>query len=378
MIALARKTLVYEWRRFVPVVLAVGFSGLMLVVQAALVLGIFGASALYVNASSADLWAGYPGTQSVNFGRTVSADAEMRLRMDPEVVAVEPYQWVDGDWTPERVDAGSVSIYLSGIAVGPDAMLFSKLLSPDLRKRLREPGAVIVDSADLESLGVAEGGKAWINGHPVRVVAAIAGLRGLGGVNVLASLDSARVIGGPQAGRGSTYYVARLADPSRAPAVQARLAQSDASFGPLQVWTAQEFAQRSQQYWLLDTGAGMAVLFMALIVCLVGAVITNQSFAAVVAASAREYATLNALGASRGALARVVIEQACLVGGLGMVLAAVASALLLAVAVFYHVPVAMTLTAALGCAALVALMALMSSVMAVRGLIRTDPALLLR
>lgn len=140
MIALARKTLVYEWRRFVPVVLAVGFSGLMLVVQAALVLGIFGASALYVNASSADLWAGYPGTQSVNFGRTVSADAEMRLRMDPEVVAVEPYQWVDGDWTPERVDAGSVSIYLSGIAVGPDAMLFSKLLSPDLRKRLREPG----------------------------------------------------------------------------------------------------------------------------------------------------------------------------------------------------------------------------------------------
>ena len=38
MIALARKTLVYEWRRFVPVVLAVGFSGLMLVVQAALVL----------------------------------------------------------------------------------------------------------------------------------------------------------------------------------------------------------------------------------------------------------------------------------------------------------------------------------------------------
>ena len=378
MIALARKTLVYEWRRFVPVVLAVGFSGLMLVVQAALVLGIFGASALYVNASSADLWAGYPGTQSVNFGRTVSADAEMRLRMDPEVVAVEPYQWVDGDWTPERVDAGSVSIYLSGIAVGPDAMLFSKLLSPDLRKRLREPGAVIVDSADLESLGVAEGGKAWINGHPVRVVAAIAGLRGLGGVNVLASLDSARVIGGPQAGRGSTYYVARLADPSRAPAVQARLAQSDASFGPLQVWTAQEFAQRSQQYWLLDTGAGMAVLFMALIVCLVGAVITNQSFAAVVAASAREYATLTALGASRGALARVVIEQACLVGGLGMVLAAVASALLLAVAVFYHVPVAMTLTAALGCAALVALMALMSSVMAVRGLIRTDPALLLR
>ena len=202
MIALARKTLVYEWRRFVPVVLAVGFSGLMLVVQAALVLGIFGACAIRERVS-ADLWAGYPGTQSVNFGRTVSADAEMRLRMDPEVVAVEPYQWVDGDWTPERVDAGSVSIYLSGIAVGPDAMLFSKLLSPDLRKPARA-GAVIVDSAGPGIAGRGGRRHGLVNGHPVRVVAAIAGLRGLGGVNVLASLDSARVIGGPQAGRGST------------------------------------------------------------------------------------------------------------------------------------------------------------------------------
>jgi len=378
MIGLARKTLIHEWRRFVPVVLAVGFSGLMLVVQAALVLGIFGTAALYVNASSGDLWAGYPGTQSVNFGRLVDADTEMRLRMDPEVAAVEPYQWVDGDWTPERADAGSVSVYLSGISTNDDAMLFSKLLPVELRKRLREPGAVIVDGADLDTLGAATGGRAWINKHPVRVIAVLPGLRGLGGVNVLASLDTARAIAGVQADHGSTYFVARLANPGRAAVVQARLAEPGSSFGPLQIWTAQEFAQRSQQYWLLDTGAGTAVLFMAFIVCLVGAVITNQSFAAVVSGSAREYATLNALGASRGALARVVIEQACMVGGLGLLLAAVVSVGLLALAAAYHVPVAMTPIAALGCAALVALMALLSSVMAVHSLIRTDPSLLLR
>ena len=74
----------------------------------------------------------------------------------------------------------------------------------------------------------------------------------------------------------------------------------------------------AQQYWLLDTGAAWPRCH-ALIVCLVGAVITNQSFAVVVAASAREYATLNA----RRPCARwpASIEQACLVGGLGMVLA---------------------------------------------------------
>ena len=97
MIALARKTLIHEWRRFVPSVFAVGFSGVLLAMQAALVLGIVGSAADYVTAASADLWVGYPGTQSVNFGRNIGSDVEMRLRMDPEVEAVEPYVWVDGD-----------------------------------------------------------------------------------------------------------------------------------------------------------------------------------------------------------------------------------------------------------------------------------------
>ena len=39
MVPLARKTLVYEWRRFLPSLFAVAFSGLLLLVQAALVLG---------------------------------------------------------------------------------------------------------------------------------------------------------------------------------------------------------------------------------------------------------------------------------------------------------------------------------------------------
>ncbi len=377
MIALARKTLVYEWRRFVPVVLAVGFSGLMLVAQAALVLGIFGTAAIYVKASSANLWAGYPGTQSVNFGQSVDPDVAMRLLLDPDVEAVEPFEWVDGDWRAQAGNSGSVSVYLSGISVSDGALMFDQLLSPEMRARLREPGAVIVDEADLQTLGLGRDvSRAWINGSAVRVVGLLRGLRGLGGVNVLASVDTAREIKADPAARGSTYYVARTrAAPEQ---VQARLNDGSTAFGPFEVWTADQFASRSQRYWLLDTGAGMAVLFMALIVCLVGAVITNQSFAAVVASSAREYATLNALGASRAALAKVVIEQSCMVGGMGMVLAAFISSALLGLAAFYHVPVAMTPVVALACAVLVGLMSLLSSVMAVRALWRTDPSLLLR
>lgn len=378
MIPLARKTLVHEWRRFVPAVFAVGFSGLLLMVQAALVLGIFGSAAVYVRASTADLWAGYPGTQSVNFGRAIGRDVESRMRMDPAVTAVEPYLWVDGDWRSAQAGAGGISVYVSGIRSAPDGMLFARLIAPWQRDALREPGAVIVDRADLDTLGVRVGQTAWINSHPVRVAAAVDGLRGLGGVNVLASLDTAREIAGAEAGSGSTYVVARTRSPADAAAAQARLSQGGPGFGPFEVWTARQFSRRSQLYWMFDTGAGVAVLFMVIVVCLVGTVVTSQSLMGVVAGTAREYAVLNALGASRGALGRLVIEQACWIGGLGLLVAGATSAGLLGVAAAYGVPVAMTPRVAAACAVLVGIVALFSGFFAIRGLLRADPALLLR
>ncbi len=384
MIALARKTLVHEWRRFIPSVFAVGFSGVLLAMQAALVLGIFGSAALYVTASSADLWIGYPGTQSVNFGRTIGRDVDMRLRMDPDVAAVEPYVWVDGDWRSDSAAGGAasehgggVSVYLSGIATDDASMLFSHVLQPWQRQRLRETGAVIVDRADLQTLGTSEGGVAWVNNHRVQVVAAVDGLRGLGGVNVLASLATAREIAGDP-GQSSTYFVARVRPGASAKAVKQRLNQPTPSFGPYEAWTAREFARRSQRYWMFDTGAGAGVLFMAVNVCLVGSVVTSQSLKAVVAASSREYAVLNALGVSRAALGRVVVEQACWIGGLGFVMAALASAVLLALAMAYRVPVALNASAVLACAVLVAVLSLLSGLGAMRSLLRADPATLLR
>lgn len=378
MIALARKTLVYEWRRFLPAVLAIAFSGVLLTVQAALVLGIFGSASVYVTGSTADLWAGFPGTQSVNFGRAISPDVEVRLRMDPDVTAVESYVWVEGDWRDRASIGGGVPVFVSGIDTHADAMMFARLIGPAVRQRLADPGAVIIDRADLQSLGVDGGGHAWINGQPVHVVATVVGLRALGGVNVLASLDTARMLDTTDSPPGSaTYFVARVRDPAQADAVRQRFTP-DAAFGPFQVWTADAFSSLSQRYWIFDTGAGVAVLFMAGIVCLVGAVITSQSLMAMVVASAREYATLNALGASLSALSRVVVEQSCWIGALGLIVGGLVSAALLWVAASRDVPVALDPTVAAGCAVLVVGLALISGLVAVRGLSRADPSMLLR
>lgn len=377
MVALARKTLIYEWRRFLPAILAVGFAGLLQLLQAALVLGIFGSASVYITGSSADLWTGYPGTQSVNLGRSIDSGVEMRLRMDSAVTAVEPFHWVDADWRGPS-DTGGVSVFVSGINARPDGMLFAHALPPALRARLNEPDAVIVDRADLDSLGVKVGDSAVINGHRVRVVGVSSGLRALGGVNVVASLATAAELDtDPSNANRMTYFVAKLRDPAAADDVAARL-RGNGAFGKYDVWTAQDFARRSQLYWMFDTGAGAGVLFLAGIVFLVGAVITSQTLVAAVIGSVREYATLNALGVGVGALRRVVMEQAFWVGALGLVGSTVLGAIALAIARSRSVPVALDPWTTLACLALGMGLAIVSGLAAMRSLRRADPATLLR
>lgn len=377
MVALARKTLIYEWRRFLPAILAVGFAGLLQLLQAALVLGIFGSASVYITGSSADLWAGYPGTQSVNLGRSIDSGVEMRLRMDPAVTAVEPFHWVDADWRGPS-DTGGVSVFVSGINARPDGMLFAHALPPALRARLNEPDAVIVDRADLDSLGVRVGDSAVINGHRVRVVGVSNGLRALGGVNVVASLATAAELDtDPSNANRMTYFVAKLRDPAVADDIAARL-RGNGAFGKYDVWTAQDFARRSQLYWMFDTGAGAGVLFLAGIVFLVGAVITSQTLVAAVIGSVREYATLNALGVGVSALRRVVMEQAFWVGALGLIGSTVLGAIALAFARSRSVPVALDPWTTLACLALGMGLAIVSGLAAMRSLRRADPATLLR
>ena len=377
MVALARKTLVYEWRRFLPAILAVGFASLLQLLQAALVLGIFGSASVYITGSSADLWAGYPGTQSVNLGRPIGEDVAMRLRMDPDVVKVEPFRWVDADWRGPH-DTGGVSVFVSGIDPRADGMMFSRALPPALRARLNEPGAVIVDKADLDSLGVTIGDTAAINGQRVKVVGVSSGLRALGGVNIVASLETARVLDvAPDDAGMMTYFVAKLR-PGVRPKAAARRLNGSISFGPYTVWTAKQFARESQLYWMFDTGAGAGVLFLAGIVFLVGAVITSQTLIAAVIGSIREYATLNALGVGRGSLRKVVMEQAFWVGALGLLCSVVIGAILLVIARNRSVPMEMRPLTALACLTLSMALAIVSGLASVRSLRRADPASLLR
>ena len=377
MVALARKTLFYEWRKFLPAALAVAFSGLLLLMQAALMFGIFDSASVYVSKSAADLWAGYPGTQTIELGRPIPRDTEMSLLMDPAVARVEPFHWLDGDWHGPA-DRGSVSVFISGIDPGADGLMFAQAIPPDVRRKLFEPGSVIVDQADLPKLGLAIGGAATLNGHRVKIVAACSGLRALGGVNIVTSVATARRLNSDAVDRDKVaYYVVKLrpgADPDQ---VRDRIEKTWPA-RRFTVWTKAEFAHTAATYWMFETGAGLGFVFFTFVVFIVGTVITSQTLVAAVASHVREYAMLNALGAGHGALRKVVLEQALWVGSIGVVVGAVVSAALMLLANSQNVPVAFDLVAGSACVILVLTIALLSGVMAVRAVSHLEPANLLR
>jgi putative ABC transport system permease protein len=376
-VALARKTLINEWRRFLPAVVAVAFSALLLLVQTALVLGIFGSAAIYIEASKGHLWVGYPGTRTVELGRLLPADTEIWVRLDEAVDRVEPYRWLYGDWRV-RSDQGAFSMYVSGIDTSADGLMFTRVLPATLRARLEQPDSIVVDVADMDKLGVALGDRPRINGHEVEVVGTLTGLRTLGGVNILTSLETAgRIQPGGLADERVAYYVVRLRDGANAADAQRRLNAQGREHG-FQVWSRDEFAKVVTRYWLFDTGAGLAVLFLSVVVSLTGAVITSQTLMGAVAGSASEYAALQALGIGMGALRRVVIEQAAWIGASGLLLGIAGAAAALWMASRNDVPIAVEALPSLACALLVLGISMISGWAAVRALRQADPASLLR
>lgn len=376
MVSLARASLRYEAKRFLPAVLAVAFSGLLMLVQLGLLLGMFGTVSTVIDHARADLWVGYAATPSFDLGRAIAVRHETALLMHPQVAAVQRLLVGYADWRGPngRPTAGM----LIGVDTAAESLSTPMSFTSEQRRALREPGAVIVDETDLDKLGARVGASAEINGRRVRVVGVSSGFRSIGGVTLFCSLHTAYLLLGPSADVDSTtYLLVKLRDPAIAESVRDAL-QPRVEHPPYKVWTAPEFSVESQRYWLLESGAGAGFAFSSALGLVVGVVITSQTLMAALIASLREYATLRALGVARRRLRAVVLEQAFWIGLLGLGVAGFASAAVWLMAKAYHVGMTFTGWAVLGTGAVTLGVALGAGLLALRALARVEPAALLR
>ena len=246
-------TLWYERHRYLPGVLAVGFSALLIALQCGLLLGLFSITSIPVDHTRADIWVGSPEVLSVDLGRPVPESYLLRVASQPGVISAEIYLQGFAYWG--KPNGGSELCVLIGSRLEENSLGAVKELTPELRARLTEPGAIIIDESDGQRLGIKNiGDVAEITGQRVRVVGMVKGLRSLAGPYIFASLSTARPLLRlfPEQ---TTYVLAKCRNAADAPAIVERLR----GFHNMSAFTSQEFTLRTRMHWLTKTKAGIAL-----------------------------------------------------------------------------------------------------------------------
>ena len=135
---------------------------------------------------------------------------------------------------------------------------------------------------------------------------------------------------------------------------------------------------RTPDQWLTRTKAGIALGYAALLGLLVGLLITAQTLYAATMASAKEFATLLALGIPRRKIYGLVIVEAFWVGVIGVLLACPVVLGLAELASMAGAKVVVRWEILLGAALITLATALLAGVFALRSVRRIEPMSLLR
>jgi putative ABC transport system permease protein len=383
----ALATLWHERSRFLPGVLAVAFSAVLIALQCGLLLGLFSITSLPIDNTRSDLWIGSKEVKSVDLGRPIPMTHMSRLGAMDGVERIEFYYQAFANW---KLPDGSSELCLvvgssldegsMGTVDGPNP---GDGLTPELRFKLTETGGVAIDFDDKWRLGITEVGQtAEINNHKVRVVGFLRGYKSLAGPYVFCSQQTARtVLSIVVPSSHCTYLLARVrgaGDEERERNAQRIVAELRQRYDDMAAFTSWDFSVHSRMHWLTKTKAGIAIGYAALLGLLVGMVVTSQTLYAATMASAREYAILLALGIPRGRIYSMVLAQSFWVGLFGVLVAYPSVKLLARGAGLLGVNVKLPWQLLAGAAAITLIMAMISGLLALRSVRRIEPMSLLR
>ena len=372
----ALQTLLHEKARYAAGVGAVMFSAVLIALQVGLLLGLFEITSIPIDHTTADIWVGDNVVESVDLGRPIPVSYIGRLDK-PGVQMPELYYLSFGSWT--KMQGGSNLCMVVGSGMGPDHAGCADVLTPQMREALSETMTVVVDKSDLVRLGMSDiGDKGKINNKEVRLVGIVSGLKSLAAPWIFCSQTTAREVlsvTNPIYADHTTYLLARCDTKQRATQVVQELSEE---YPEMTICTADEFSTRTRWYWLLRTKAGIALGYAALLGLLVGAIITAQTLYSATLGSAKEFATLLALGIPRIKIYQMVLAQSFWVGIIGVILAYPVIHVLALVAERAGTRVVMRWELLLGAALVTMLTALLSGVVALRSVKRIEPMSLLR
>lgn len=261
---------------------------------------------LLIDHCTADTWIGHPKVDNVDLAREIPELRLNRLRGIQGIDAVKPY--IVGKGTASLAGGRMEDVWIIG---SDPAWGFVEGSLDDLKR----PDGVSFDEVDADKLGNPQVGD-WleVNGRRARIVARTRGITGFITMPYLfTTFETARRMAHTTPGACSFFLLKLEPGESRErvlDAVRRRVPQAA-------VYTPEQFARASQDYWMKRTGIGISFGASTVLGLLVGLMMVGQSLYALALDHLNEYATLKALGAEDRHVCGVIFIQSLAIAAAG-------------------------------------------------------------
>lgn len=376
--SLALSTVIYEWRRYMAAVVALAFSGLLVLAEIGMFTGIVQSVTATIDRSPADLMVLPPKAESMLNSGGMPRRVLPMIYMNPEVVDVADLDEGGGSFSNLAAGKQKKRTFVQIMSVDPKvgSLTMPSDYPEEVRLALSQPFAVAVDKTALGQLGVKLGDAAALNGHAVHIAAVFSGYPNINQAQVVVSRATLHLLRQARPNTRVGPMLVRIRDSSRATEVRDQL--NAVANGQYRAWTKTELAAANRNDLMKEQIIGIFVGFSVFIGGFIGIVITWQTLRAAILANIKEFASLRALGVSMGSLRLVVIEIAFWVGVAGLIATALLVAGVSWLADQAHVPMGFPLNWVIGMSTFLLFISVLSGLMSLGILKKSQPADLLR
>jgi putative ABC transport system permease protein len=313
---LATRSLLHDKVRFLITVSGVAFAVTLVFVQAGLFLGLMDNASLTIQQIDADLWVTSHHTPNVDFAHAFPETQVKRVRSTPGVARADNLIVAFLNVTlPNGAEEGTEIYALEDFT----HWNFPQNIVEGNVEDLRRGGFIIVDDSAKKRWGPFETGQyREIVGRRLKIIGRTVGDKSFT-TTPLTFMDYRLAQSlSPNILRGNTTYIlvklAAGADRQRVAAeLRRRLPFND-------VYTKDEWAQRSRRYWIDSTGLGLNMYLTVFLGCLVGIVVVAQTLYTSTMEHIKEFGTVKAIGGGNGRIYAMLAKQASIaaVAGFGL------------------------------------------------------------
>ena len=382
-------------------VVALAFSGLLVLAQVGMFVGIGKGFTAQIDRARADVMVLGPGAKAL-FGGPSGLPRRMipLVYSHPEVTQVAPLDGSGGRFqnilSPEQQAKEEARAKKAGKGKGkgggssrksefvnvtvidaiPGYVTVPTDYTQSMLEALRRPYAVAVDETALKRLGVKKGDRALYNGKTITIAVVTHGYPNIIQPTLVMSRDTLRMLGEADTGQRVGPLMVEIRDPARAEIVAAQLNKK--ADGKFRAWTRQELADANSGAMLDDQIIGIMLGFSAFLGLLIGVAITWQTLRGAIMANIKEFASLRALGVSMGDLRNIVMELSFWVGIVGVLAAGLLTWLVTLLASAGGVPMYFPPTLVIVVAVFLVIIAMLSGFLSLGILKNSQPADLLR